>query len=92
MEGLFPHAAMGPVERMVRRQFLAAPARFRLARFQSSAPHHANIAGNTNEPMTVTIGEIDGLDALIIPPIPRRMAMVKQISDPMRMQSSWVKS
>ncbi len=83
---------MGPVERMVRRHFLSALVRFRLARFQSSAPHHANIAGSTNEPMTVTIGEIDGFDALITPPIPRRMAMVKQIIDPMRMQSSSVKS
>ena len=67
---------MGPVERMVRRQRSLLRLYF-LDRFQAITPHQKKSAGRTNEPMTVTIGDIDGFEALINPPSASAPPMTK---------------
>jgi len=37
-----------------------------------------NIAGSTNDPITVTTGEIDGLEAFMKPPTAKRAPKIKQ--------------
>ena len=75
---------MGPVERMVRRHSSRCFGTIAFAFLQSMTPHQIKIAGKTNEPMTVTIGDIEGFDALIMPPIASNTPMAKQTIDPIR--------
>ena len=47
-----------------------------------------NIAGRANDPITVIIGDIDGLNAFMKPPIASRAPMIKQVIDAILMRGT----
>lgn len=51
-------------------------------------PTKKKIAGTMKEPITVINGYIDGFEALMIPPIPSKLAKIKQMIAPIFMKIS----
>lgn len=77
-----------PVQDRVRRLLVSIDYLFTFDRFHSTTPNQASITGIAKEPTTVIIGDIDGFEALMIPPNARSTATTKHATELMRIIST----